>query len=123
MNFKYDSLINTNFHHLVFTVPSKPQNVKVLNVTSTTIKIGWNEPERPNGVIHAYRVYYMFLNQTLLHLPILKNGASTGMSFNYTLVNLSEYNLVQNILCLFWSCAIEIQNILQDLLRNTGLSS
>jgi hypothetical protein len=73
------------------TVPSKPQNVRVLNITSTSIKIGWHEPERPNGVIHAYRVYYMFLNQTLLHLPMLKNDASVGPPFNYTLINLSEF--------------------------------
>jgi hypothetical protein len=79
--------------HLFLTVPSKPQNVRVLNITSTTIKIAWNEPERPNGVIHAYRVYYMFLNQTLLHLPMLKNDASVGVLFNYTLINLSEFTL------------------------------
>ena len=81
----------SSFSRLVLTVPSKPQNIRVLNITSTTIKIAWNEPERPNGVIHAYRVYYMFLNQTLLHLPMLKNDASIGVLFNYTLINLSEF--------------------------------
>lgn len=73
------------------SVPSKPQHVKVHEVTSTSIKITWFEPERPNGVIHAYRVYYMFLNQTLLHLPMLKNDASVGQPFQYTLINLSEF--------------------------------
>lgn len=62
----------------------------MLDVTSTSIKISWYEPEKPNGVIHAYRVYYMFLNQTLLHLPMLKNDASVGPPFYYTLINLSE---------------------------------
>ncbi|KAG5670578.1 hypothetical protein PVAND_000830 [Polypedilum vanderplanki] len=69
-------------------IPSKPRNLRLLDFTSTTLKISWHEPERPNGVIHAYRVYYMFHNQTLLHLPMLKNDGSTGSPFHYTLVNL-----------------------------------
>jgi len=86
----------TNIHpptnsSIIYIVPSKPQNVRVLDITSTTIKISWHEPERPNGVIHAYRVYYVFLNQTLLHLPMLKNDASVGSPFHYTLINLSKY--------------------------------
>ncbi|CAO1427366.1 unnamed protein product [Diamesa hyperborea] len=78
-------------------IPSKPQYVKVLEVTSNTIKISWYEPERANGVIHAYRVYYMFLNQTLLHLPMLKNDGSTGSLSHYTLINLrpfTEYRII-----------------------------
>lgn len=86
--FRFFSLPHAIIHT---TVPSKPKNVRVLDVTSTSIKISWHEPERPNGVIHAYRVYYMFLNQTLLHLPMLKNDASVGPPFHYTLINLSEF--------------------------------
>lgn len=82
-------MIYLNF--FVNTVPSKPQNVRVLDVTSSTIKISWLEPQKANGVIHAYRVYYIFLNQTLLHMPMLKNDASVGPPFHYTLMNLSEY--------------------------------
>jgi receptor-type tyrosine-protein phosphatase gamma len=67
--------------------------VEVLDVTSTTIKISWIEPEKPNGVIHAYRVYYMFSNQTLLHLPMLRNDASASSPFRYTLINLSEFHI------------------------------
>ena len=80
----------TNRSCFMLTVPSKPQYVKVLEVTSNTIKISWYEPEKANGVIHAYRVYYMFLNQTLLHLPMLKNDGSSGSLNYYTLSNLSE---------------------------------
>lgn len=76
-------------------VPTRPQNVRVLDVSSNSIKISWLEPTRANGVIHAYRVYYMFLNQTLLHLPMLKNDASMGPPFTYTLINLSEYSCRQ----------------------------
>ncbi|XP_070493823.1 putative receptor-type tyrosine-protein phosphatase mosPTP-1 [Chironomus tepperi] len=82
-------------------VPSKPQNVRVLDITSTTIKISWYEPERPNGVIHAYRVYYVFLNQTLLHLPMLKNDASVGSPFHYTLINLKPYTEYKIIVIAF----------------------
>jgi hypothetical protein len=72
----------------------------VHDVTSSSIKISWHEPERPNGVIHAYRVYYMFLNQTLLHLPMLKNDASVGPPFHYTLINLSELEAETRPVCL-----------------------
>lgn len=74
-------------------VPSKPLNLSVLEVTSTTIKISWREPEKSNGAIHGYRVYYVHLrqNQTLLHLPILKSDAAVNSVFTYTLSNLRPY--------------------------------
>jgi receptor-type tyrosine-protein phosphatase gamma len=61
-----------------------------LEVTSTTIKIKWREPEKLNGAIHGYRVYYVYQNQTLLHIPILKADVQSGPFYYYTLVNLSE---------------------------------
>lgn len=66
-------------------------NLSVLEVTSTTIKITWREPEKLNGAIHGYRVYYVHQNQTLLHLPILKAEAAVNSVYTYTLSNLSEY--------------------------------
>uniref|UniRef100_A0A182PA14 Fibronectin type-III domain-containing protein n=1 Tax=Anopheles epiroticus TaxID=199890 RepID=A0A182PA14_9DIPT len=72
-------------------VPTKPRNLSVLEITSTTIRISWLEPEKRNGVIHGYRVYYVYQNQTLLHLPILKNDASLNSVFYYTLANLKPF--------------------------------
>ncbi|XP_058130396.1 protein sidekick-2-like [Anopheles ziemanni] len=72
-------------------VPTKPRNLSVLEITSTTIRISWLEPEKRNGVIHGYRVYYVYQNQTLLHLPILKNDAAQNAVFYYTLTNLKPF--------------------------------
>ncbi|XP_065074561.1 protein sidekick-1-like [Ochlerotatus camptorhynchus] len=78
-------------------VPSKPRNLSILEVTSTSIRISWQEPERKNGVIHGYRVYYVYQNQTLLHLPILKSDAIQNLMYYYTLSNLkpfTDYRLI-----------------------------
>jgi Fibronectin type III domain. len=45
-------------------VPSKPLNVTVLHVTHSSIKLSWVKPERPNGQITGYRLYYMHANYT-----------------------------------------------------------
>lgn len=63
-------------------------------MTSTTIRISWQEPERKNGVIHGYRVYYVYQNQTLLHLPILKSDAIQNSIYYYTLSSLSMFRLI-----------------------------
>lgn len=112
------------FSYCFSTVPSKPQNLRVLNVTTTSIKISFNEPEQPNGVIHAYRVYYFLLNQTLLHLPMLKNDPSNGGPFNYTLINLSEFHF--EVRFKFINIYINVLNTLpfeQNQIRNTELLS
>ncbi|XP_055614290.1 neuronal cell adhesion molecule-like [Uranotaenia lowii] len=78
-------------------VPSRPRGLSILEVTSGTIKISWQEPERKNGVIHGYRVYYVYQNQTLLHLPILKSDAIQNSVYYYTLSGLkpfTDYRLI-----------------------------
>ncbi|XP_035894669.1 tyrosine-protein phosphatase 99A isoform X1 [Anopheles stephensi] len=77
--------------------PSPPQNLTVLEVTSTTIKLTWREPEKANGAIHGYRVYYIHQNQTDLHMPILKLNEMQNSVYHYTLSNLkpfSEYRIL-----------------------------
>lgn len=49
----------------------------VHEVTSSTIKISWLEPEKPNGPNLIYRIYYTSLNQT--HLAMPKNDPENGM--------------------------------------------
>ncbi|ETN67444.1 hypothetical protein AND_000745 [Anopheles darlingi] len=71
--------------------PSPPQNLTVLEVTSTTIKLTWREPEKANGAIHGYRVYYIHLNQTELHMPILKLSEMQNSVYHYTLSNLKPF--------------------------------
>ena len=63
--------------HSLFLVPSHPRNVTVHEVTASTIKISWLEPEKPNGPNLIYRIYYTSLNQT--HLAMPKNDPDNGM--------------------------------------------
>lgn len=61
----------------LLTVPSHPRNITVHDVSSSSIKISWLEPERPNGPNLIYRIYYTSLNQT--HLAMPKNDPENGM--------------------------------------------
>ncbi|CAH0561937.1 unnamed protein product [Brassicogethes aeneus] len=45
-------------------VPSKPRKLTVLDVTSDSIALKWENPEKINGIIDGYRVYYKFNNFT-----------------------------------------------------------
>lgn len=52
---------------VVFTgegVPSKPVNVTIVEISDTKLRLSWFQPERPNGVIVGYRLYYMHKNYT-----------------------------------------------------------
>lgn len=40
-----------------FLVPSAPQNARVLNRTTTQLKLGWDPPDSPNGVVRGYQIY------------------------------------------------------------------
>lgn len=75
-----------------FTVPSKPRKLTVLEVTSTTITIGWRDPENLNGAIVGYRVFYIHQNQT--YFATVRSGA-TGPDemIRYDLCDLSKYRI------------------------------
>jgi hypothetical protein len=89
-------------------------------VTSSTIKISWLEPEKPNGPNLIYRIYYTSLNQT--HLAMPKNDPENGMRSEagihyYTLKKLRKFaNLIKKFNFL------NLIN-LQDLSRNIKSSS
>ena len=46
------------------TVPGEPINVRVEPVNSTAVRISWNAPFRPIGLIRGYRVFYRRLSTT-----------------------------------------------------------
>lgn len=77
------------FCSLRIAVPSKPLNLSVLEVTSTTITIGWREPENLNGAIMGYRVFYIHQNQT--YFATIRSGTAVGELITYVLNDLSEY--------------------------------
>eukprot|EP00112_Aurelia_sp_Birch-Aquarium-sp1_P016609 Seg378.26 transcript_id=Seg378.26/GoldUCD/mRNA.D3Y31 product=Usherin protein_id=Seg378.26/GoldUCD/D3Y31 len=39
------------------SVPSAPQNARVLGRTTTQMKIGWDPPESPNGIVKGFQIY------------------------------------------------------------------
>lgn len=71
-----------------FIVPSKPLNLTVLAVTSDSISLRWMEPDRANGAIDGYRIYYMHANFT--DVKSLKLNKGTGSHIQYTLIELSK---------------------------------
>lgn len=74
-------------------MPSKPLNLSVIEVTSTTMKLSWMEPQKTNGAITSYVIYYDSSNQTFLHLLNLTTDstiATTGPVIHYVLSNLSK---------------------------------
>ena len=48
----------------LFSVPSQPLNLSVVAVTNNGFVLQWVRPERPNGRISGYRVYYSSDNFT-----------------------------------------------------------
>lgn len=79
-------------------MPSKPLNLTVLEVTSTTITIGWRNPENMNGAIVGYRVFYIHQNQT--YFATLRSGTEAGEQITFVLSDLSkllEYFIAMHI--------------------------
>lgn len=79
------------------TVPSKPLNLTVLEVTSTTITIGWRNPENMNGAIVGYRVFYIHQNQT--YFATLRSGTEAGEQITYVLSDLSKCFVLTLFVC------------------------
>ncbi|KAK9890036.1 hypothetical protein WA026_008843 [Henosepilachna vigintioctopunctata] len=71
--------------------PSKPRGLTVLDITSDSIKLGWQEPENVNGIIEGYRIYYMRANLTDVQS---QKQASSHVVYNLTnLKPLTEYKI------------------------------
>lgn len=82
----------SHFSSILSIVPSKPLNLTVLEVTSTTITIGWRDPENLNGAIVGYRVFYIHQNQT--YFATVRSGTVAGEMIRYDLCDLSKYTLI-----------------------------
>ncbi|XP_049782864.1 tyrosine-protein phosphatase 99A-like isoform X1 [Schistocerca cancellata] len=69
-------------------VPSQPRNVTVLRVSSNSLKLSWLQPEKPNGLITGYRVYYMHANYT--EVQSMRN-VSSNKKVEFELTNLKPF--------------------------------
>ncbi|XP_008200584.1 tyrosine-protein phosphatase 99A isoform X3 [Tribolium castaneum] len=73
-------------------VPSKPRDLTVLEVSSDTIMLRWTQPEKLNGAIEGYRVYYMYNNYTDTNSRI--KPVSPYITYNLTnLKPFTEYKI------------------------------
>ncbi|XP_017169427.1 phosphatidylinositol phosphatase PTPRQ isoform X2 [Mus musculus] len=67
---------------------SSPQDVKVTDVSPSELSLTWSPPEKPNGIIIAYEVFYQ--NADAL---FVKNTSTTNITLSdlkpYTLYNIS----------------------------------
>ncbi|XP_034489100.1 tyrosine-protein phosphatase 99A isoform X2 [Drosophila innubila] len=57
-------------------VPSKPQNLTVLDVSANSITMSWHPPKNQNGAIAGYHVFHIHDNQT--GVEIVKNSRNSA---------------------------------------------
>ncbi|XP_017785982.1 PREDICTED: tyrosine-protein phosphatase 99A isoform X2 [Nicrophorus vespilloides] len=69
-------------------VPSEPLNLTVLNITSESIYLAWSEPEKKNGPITGYRIYYNSRNITSVQSI---TSLDPNSSLQYNLTDLKPY--------------------------------
>ena len=50
-----------HLYYFYILEPTKPLNVIAVNVSSTTLKVTWTEPERRNGILTGYTIYYRLI--------------------------------------------------------------
>ncbi|KAK2726948.1 hypothetical protein QYM36_007700, partial [Artemia franciscana] len=81
---------------MVFTdegEPTAPRNVSILDVTNTTVKLKWEEPEFPNGLIAGYHVYYYQVDKSDTQVKIFKSSEKVQIQEVDNLESNTEYKL------------------------------
>lgn len=77
-------------------MPSAPLNVTLVRVADSLVKLKWEEPESPNGIIKGYHVYILNLSTNATDV---KKVINPQRSMEFTANNLSMlYFLCQLIL-------------------------
>ena len=67
-------------------VPSAPLNVTLVRVADSLVKLKWEEPESPNGIIKGYHVYILNLSTNTTDV---KKVINPQRSMEFTANNLS----------------------------------
>nr|XP_036674712.1 tyrosine-protein phosphatase 99A isoform X2 [Drosophila suzukii] len=71
-------------------VPSKPQNLTILDVSANSITMSWHPPKNQNGAIAGYHVFHIHDNQT--GVEIVKNSRNSAETLiHFELQNLRPY--------------------------------
>ncbi|KAL9899426.1 protein tyrosine phosphatase 99A isoform 2-T2 [Glossina fuscipes fuscipes] len=75
-------------------VPSKPLNLTVLDVTSSSITMSWLPPKNQNGAIAGYHVFHIHENQTGVEI-VKRNAADSVIRFELPkLKPFTEYRVI-----------------------------
>eukprot|EP00116_Pleurobrachia_bachei_P008778 sb/3469040/ len=70
--------------------PGPPQSLEVVPVTSSSLRLNWEQPIYPNGLIEHYIVYYQCTN--VVDCPLLSTEVqSQSENPTYLLTDLHEY--------------------------------
>ena len=67
-----------------------PVNVSIREVTNTSVRVLWHRPEKPNGVIQGYRMYFMHQNFT-----DVRTVRDPQQKMDYHLTGLSKFSPLQ----------------------------
>uniref|UniRef100_A0A1A9ZZ83 Fibronectin type-III domain-containing protein n=1 Tax=Glossina pallidipes TaxID=7398 RepID=A0A1A9ZZ83_GLOPL len=75
-------------------MPSKPLNLTVLDVTSSSITMSWLPPKNQNGAIAGYHVFHIHENQTGVEI-VKRNAADSVIRFELPkLKPFTEYRVI-----------------------------
>ena len=66
------------------TAPTAPRSLMVVNVTDATIRVSWEPPDRPNGIITQYQIHYKNSSHSFTSLII------TNADLTYTVTGLTS---------------------------------
>ncbi|XP_067128847.1 tyrosine-protein phosphatase 99A-like isoform X4 [Centruroides vittatus] len=69
-------------------IPSAPLNLTVVRVTDSSIRLRWHQPERPNGVVRGYKVYYLHMARNLTET---RKTTDLRRDMEFVLANLNPY--------------------------------
>lgn len=75
---------------LFVSVPTKPLNLTTSVITSNSIDLSWIKPEKANGVIGGYRIYYIHENFTSVETHKVSENLQQNRTIEFTLNNLSK---------------------------------
>ena len=75
-----------------YPVPSAPLNLTSVRVADSLVKLKWEEPESPNGILKGYSVY--ILNQAT-NITDIKKVINPQRIMEFTANNLSELILIR----------------------------
>ena len=75
--------------------PTKPLNVSAVNVSSTALKVTWMEPERRNGILTGYTIYYRLIRND--KNENVTAAAIVSQTISQTIFNLT--GLGKNTIC------------------------